>query len=73
MVGFFTIFGTKRNPNEWVTHGMMHACHVDDTWHDACMPYGYVQPLKRGSVEEKRRRKRKRERKEDSTASSFEF
>ena len=36
-----------------------------DTWHDACMPCGYVQPIKRGSVEEKRegeREERERER-----------
>ena len=24
----------------WMTHGMMYACHVGDTWHDACMPCG---------------------------------
>ena len=42
----------------WVTHGMVHACHVDDTWHDACMPCGYVQPIKTRSVEENRGKKR---------------
>ena len=61
---------------------MMHACHVGDTWHDACMPCGYVQPIKRGSVEEKRWRKRRkggrerereRERKEDPAASFSYF
>ena len=57
---------------------MMHVCHVGDTWHDACMPCGGVQPIKRGSVEEKRRRKRrkgerKRERKEEPAASSSNF
>ena len=57
---------------------MMHACHVGDTWHDACMPCGYVQPIKRGSEEEKRGGKRrkgdwKRERKEDPESSSSEF
>ena len=41
----------------WVTHGRVHACHVDD----ACMPYGYVQPIKKGSVEENRGRKRRKE------------
>ena len=47
----------------WVTHGMVHACYVGDTWHDAaCMPCGYVQPIKRGSVEEKRGKKEERER-----------
>ena len=59
----------------WVIHGMMHVCNVDDTWHDACMPCGYVQPIKRGLVEENKWRKRrkgerKRERKEDPTGSS---
>ena len=78
MVRFFMIFGVKRNSNEWVTHGMVHACHVGDTWHDACMPCGGVHFIKRGSVEEKKwreRRKgeRKRERKEDPTASSSNF
>ena len=44
----------------------MHACHVDDAWHDACMSSGYAQPIKRGSVEEKRgRKKRKGERKRE--------
>ena len=62
----------------WMTHGMMHACHVDDAWHDACMSSGYAQPIKRGSVEEKRGRKRrkgerKRERKENLIASSSDF
>ena len=57
---------------------MMHACHVGDTWHGACMPSGVVQPIKRGSVEEKRWRKRrkgerKREMKEDLVASSSDF
>ena len=57
---------------------MMHACHVGDTWHDACMPCRDVQPIKRESMEEKRGKKRrngerKRERKEDLTASSFDF
>ena len=61
MVGFFTIFREKRNPNEW------------DTWHDTCMPCGGVQPIKRGSVEENRWRKRRKgerkwERKEDLVA-----
>ena len=45
------------------------------------MPCGYVQPIKRGSIEEKRGRKRrkrrnreiKRERKNDPVASSFYF
>ena len=51
---------------------------MGDTWHDACMPCGYVKPIKRGPVEEKRGRKRrkgerKRERKEDPTASSSDF
>ena len=53
MVEFFTNFRAKRNPNGWVTHGMMHACHVGDTWHVACMPCGFVQSIKTGSVEEK--------------------
>ena len=62
----------------WVTHSMVHACHVVDTWHDACMPCGGVQLIKRGSVEENRWRKRRmgernRERKEDPTASSSNF
>ena len=62
----------------WVTHGMVHACHVGDTWHGECMPCGCVQPIKRGSVEEKRWRKRrkgerKRERKEDPVASTSDF
>ena len=62
----------------WVTHGMVHACHVGDTWHGVCMPYGGVQPIKKGSMEEKRWRRRrkgerKRERKEDPTASSSDF
>ena len=57
---------------------MMHAYHVGDTWHDACMPCRDVQPIKRESVEEKigkKRRKgeRKRERKEDLTTSSSNF
>ena len=38
MIGFFTIFGAKRNPNEWVIHDMMHACHMGDTWHGELMP-----------------------------------
>ena len=51
---------------------------MGDTWHDACMPCGYVQPIKRGSVKEKRGRKRRkgermRNRKEDPTSSSFDF
>ena len=40
---------------------------MGDTWHNACMPCEYVQPIKRGSMEEKRerkRRKREREREE---------
>ena len=41
------------------------------TWHDACMPCGGVQPIKRGSVEENR--ERKRDRKEDLTTSSSDF
>ena len=62
----------------WVTHGMMHACHVGDTWHYSCMQGGYVQPIKWGLVDEKRRRKRrkgerKRDRKEDLAASSSDF
>ena len=78
MIRFFTIFRAKRNPNEWVTHGMMPACHVGDTWHDACMPGGCVHPIKSELVEEKRGRKkikyeRKGERKEDLAASSFDF
>ena len=49
----------------------MHACHVGNTWHDACMPCGDVQPIKRESVEEKRRKEeRKKERKEDPKTSS---
>ena len=56
----------------------MHACHVGDTWHGACMPCGGVQPIKKGSVEEKigrkrRNEERKRERKEDPTTSSSDF
>ena len=27
---------------------------MGDTWHDACMPCGFVQSIKTGSVEEKR-------------------
>ena len=51
---------------------------MGDTWHDACMPCGYVQPIKRGSVEETRRRKsnkgeRKKKRKEDPMTSSSDF
>ena len=51
---------------------------MGDTWHDACMPCGYVQPIKLGSVEEKRERKRrkeerKRERKEDPIAYFSDF
>ena len=51
---------------------------MGDTWHDACMPCGCVQPIKRGSVEEKKWRKRrkeerKRERKKDPTTSSYDF
>ena len=51
---------------------------MGDTWHDACMSCGGVQPIKRGSMGEKRWRKRrkgerKRERKEDPTASSSDF
>ena len=66
------------NLNEWVTHGMVHACHVGDTWHDACMPCGGVQPIKRGLVKENRWRKRrkreiKRERKEDPTTFYSDF
>ena len=46
--------------------------------HAYIMPCGYVQPIKRGSVEEKRGRKRrkverKKERKEDPAASSSDF
>ena len=77
MIGFFTIFGAKRNLNEWVTHGMcMHAMWVTHgKMHASC---GGVQPIKRRSVEEKRwrnRRKeeRKREMREDPVASSFDF
>ena len=73
MVGFFTIFGAKRNLNEWVTHGMMHACHVGDTWHGACMPCGGVQPIKKGidggkemGKEKKVREKEGEKRKSDS-------
>ena len=52
----------------------MPACHVGDTWHDACMPYGCVQPIKRESMEEKIwRKRRKGERKEDLVASSSDF
>ena len=74
MVRFFTKFRVKRNPNGWVTHGMVHACHVGDTWHGACMPCGFFQSIKMGSMEEKRgkkieerERERKRGRKEDLT------
>ena len=78
MVKFFTNFKSKRNPNGWVTHGMMHACHVGDTWHVSFMPCGFVQSIKTGSVEEKekkqmrRKEERKKGRKEDLTASSSE-
>ena len=53
-------FGVKRNLNWWVTHGMVHACYVGDTWHDACMPCGFVRSIKTGSVEEKRGKKEKK-------------
>ena len=53
---------------------------MGDIWHDACMPCGYVQPIKKGLVEEKRGRKRrngernkKRKKKEDPVASSYDF
>ena len=51
---------------------------MGDTWHDACMPCGGVQPIKRGSMEEKRWRnkrkgERKKERKEDPVDSSSDF
>ena len=44
---------------------------MGDTWHGACMPCGYVQLIKRGSVEEKKGRKR--ESKEDMAAYSSDF
>ena len=52
---------------------------MGDTWHDACMPCGYVQSIKIGSVEEKRGKKRRRKeerkkgRKEDPTTSFSEL
>ena len=52
---------------------------MGDTWHDTCMPCGYVQPIKTRLVEENRGKKmrRKRERKkgmkEDPAASSSKF
>ena len=51
---------------------------MGDTWHDACMPRGCVQPIKKGSMEEniwrmRRKGERKREMKEDSKTSSSDF
>ena len=62
MVRFFTIFRAKKNPVHamWVTHGMMHACHVDGTWHGACMPCGGVQPIKKGIDGEREENERER-------------
>ena len=41
----------------------MHACHVGDTLHGACMPCGFVRSIKTGLVEEKRGKKEKMEEK----------
>ena len=57
-------FGVKRNLNWWVTHGMVHACYVGDTWHDACMPCEFVWSIKTGSIEEKRGKKGKKKKEE---------
>ena len=66
MVGFFTNFGAKRNPNWWATHGM-----------HACMPCGFVRSIKKGLVEEKRgkekkkKKMREKEREEGKSVSFF--
>ena len=54
----------------WVTHGMMHACHVGGTWHGACMPCGGVQPIKKGSME-KEKKMREKEGNEGRSGSFF--
>ena len=59
-----------------MTHGMVHAYHVGDTWH-ACIPCRIVQSIKidqwRKRKKRKEKEKEKKGRKEDLTASSSEF
>ena len=65
------------NPNGWVTHGMMHACHVDDTWHGACMPCRFVQSIKtdrwrkRKEIREKEKKGREKEMEEGRSDNFF--
>ena len=54
----------------------MHACHVGDTWHDACMPCGFVRSIKMGSVEEnggKKKNEKKMREKEREKGRSDSF
>ena len=57
----FTSFRAKRNQNWWVTHGMMHACHVGDTWLDACMPCRLVQSIKMDWWKKREKKRKGRE------------
>ena len=61
MVGFFRNFRAKRSPNGWVTHGMMHACHVD------------LSRLQKWTIRGKKNERDKKGWKEYLTASSSEF
>ena len=49
----------------WVTHGMVHAFHVGDTWHGACVPCGFFRSIQTGSVEENKGKKKNEKKKRE--------